>query len=375
MYWLKPLFLCLILGTYTSTLAKIVGPSDDRRLIDQIIDVNPSVIAIVKDNNRTICTGTTIGVSFFVTAAHCVIDKETGEVRKGLTAIPGLHMALNHKPHTRFHLKRAWVLNGFSTELAANGFTRTAASKDIAIVQVREFDGNEFFSSMSPAMEFASSNQLDIGTETYSTTGYSQDSEHHFHSQYRQSNCMGLVFMGEVETLPHDCDTSPDTSGAALIASDGRIKAIHVAFEDGLPYNEAAVIPPSAIRDIQNILGFETDNITHFQEIDLMTTPYWGIELTNHCSEWIRVAHYFYDQNHQWTPDGFEWLSPGQKKIMNSQSSHYEVLVHAQSESGLLWNGPFDFPIHGNQFGFYKQSLNGSYVDTNIEFHCDPQTR
>ncbi|NOD65811.1 MULTISPECIES: serine protease [unclassified Ruegeria] len=92
----------------TPSMAIIVG-KDNRKIIPAEW-FDRSTVAVMEGNHPlgVVCSGTTIGITHVITAAHCVYDAGTGQFKKNITLKPGLHTSNSELSVMRFHIKRVF---------------------------------------------------------------------------------------------------------------------------------------------------------------------------------------------------------------------------------------------------------------------------
>ncbi|MCR9203975.1 MAG: S1 family peptidase [Halobacteriovoraceae bacterium] len=362
-------------GFETKVSAIVTGNKDERKLVPSTKYVDASTVAIVDSTNATVCTGTTIGPSFILTAAHCVYNIKSKQYKVGLTVIPGLHQSHGYKPYSRFHIKRAFLLKDFIQDLGWNGYTGFAASKDIAILQLREFKENRtYLSDISKPVKIGFSDEFDKENEKFEVFSYTSEVGKEINSQYYQhGGCKSLGVRDNYTAIYHDCDTGPSSSGMALVRNSGgefKIFAIHSGGSKDV--NSAAYFPTKLQNDIHKITGYEFDNLENFVSKDLKDEPFFGFDLQNNCDSPMEVAVSYHDIEGKERVHGVVTIESGDVYMAELKARTNTVKVY-----GKTINGSHEFKgseriTFGNQtFPFFNYELKGMYEDGLISFKCN----
>lgn len=359
----------------------VVNGTDDRKVISKNSLVDSATVAIAKGAGLyTVCTGTTIGLSHVITAAHCVYDSKKKELKKDLSIVPALHMAGAYKPAPRFFMKKVYILKNYIKDIGYNGYTTYAASKDIAIIQVREFKGQKYFSEYTKRLAMKDYTTVPQAKEfsVIAYTGGGNNTKNN--SQYVQHRgCRWLGKRYHYTAIKHDCDTTPSSSGMAMLAEfpdkRGYIVGIHTgSIDNASKLNSAAIFAPAVLKEImEKVVLFKTDGLRHFQVFDApKVTPkgaYVGYQFRNNCSRTV-VARVIYKNI-----DGKQYMKgpiiiePGQLQIFDAKTYDTKIRLNASLTSGgLLTRKHETYTIKGRKFSFQKMRFPNTFKDNEISF-------
>lgn len=361
-------------GFETRISAIVAGEKDERRLVPEVKYVDSSTVAIVDSSNSTVCTGTTVGPSFIITAAHCVYDIKSKQYKKGLTVIPALHQTLGYKPYSRFHMKRAFLLNDFIKDLGWNGYTPFAAAKDIAIIQLREFEGNRnYLSDISKAVQIGYGDELDKNNETFEVFSYTSEAGKEMNSQYYQhGGCKAFGQRLQYSAIFHNCDTGPSSSGMALVKTKGgnfKILAIHSGGSDNV--NSAAFLPSNLKSDIEKILSYDFENLEKFSMEDLKDEPFYGFDLKNKCSSPMEVAVHYEDIDGKQKVHGVVTIESGEIYMARLKARKKNLMVYGKTIDGrYVFDGNQRISFGSQTLPFFPYTMKGVYEDGLITFNC-----
>lgn len=355
--------------------AIVTGDKDERRLVPDVKYVDKSTVAFVNASNSAICTGTTVGVSFILTAAHCVFDVQTKELKKGITVIPALHQSHNHKPYSRFHIKRAFLLEHFVKDVGFNGYTPFAAARDLAIVQLREWnESTTYLSDVSSPVEIAYSNSVNPNDEKFEVISYTAESGLKKNSQYYQhGGCSAKGRRGAYPAFYHDCDTGPGSSGMALVKTNGgkfQIAGIHTG--GAADENSAAMLTPELKSDVEKILSYQFDNLQHFEAHDLRAAPFFGFDLKNNCSSAMEIAVYYNDIDGKSRIHGPLTIESGELYMARLAAANSQVKVYGKTKDGRYSFTGNETIYYGSNssLNFFNYEIEGMYQDGLVKFNC-----
>ena len=354
--------LALALSTPVIANAEIIGADGLRRVPDRD-SVDRSTVAILDSTNHVRCTGTSIGISHVLTAAHCVIDDDGMPIRD-LRYAPGIHMADNYKPSTRFPAKRIYVLSDYLVGRSAGAWR---AESDIAVVQILEYTEGAEWSDAAPRLPLGP--VLDVAFEEpiVQTFTYLSDSGP---TQFFQSG--GCSILGALYgRIRHDCDTKVGAAGMALYA-DGAVRAINVG--SGVNDNVAAPLVPWIIAEIDRATFFEKTGFEFFTVLEVDEPAWQGLDLLNGCGSTI------YGYVAYTGPDGLEIatprfeIAPGQRILTTVKAIERRVWIHARTIDGTgNWSGDRRLVLDGKEeLGFRPYDIDAAALDDDyLRFNCD----
>lgn len=349
----------------------IVGSKDDRKLMpDDYVD--PSTVAFVRNADDTICTGTTIGLSHVITAAHCVYDSNTKSIKTGITLIPGLHLAKTTNNPSRFFMKRIYIVEDYIKDVGFNGYTTYASSKDIAIIQVKEFEGNDYFETKSPRVELGKPEDFDIRGEKIDMIAYHADDATKSGSQYYVNPCYTQGKRNQYTAVYHDCDTMPSASGSSLV-SDRKVYAIHTGKAGGSIYNNAALLTHELLEDIDKITLYETEGLKHFKVFELNEKGHSTVSIRNKCPKDLFVSVAYRDKEGNLRATEKQQLTPETLKLLNVETPETKAYVFAHTvDNSHKWTGDFSLKMpSGEVMDYLPVNLKVINGDTTFNFNCD----
>lgn len=361
----------LVVGDFEVQASHIVSQNQDKRKIVPDGHIDGSTVAIMSGNS-TVCTGTTIGDSFVITAAHCVFDNQTLQFKKNLTLAPGLHLAMGQKPASRFPMKKIFIVDEYIKDIEMNGYTTFAASQDIALIQVKEYAGVESFSQHSPKLRLGLTEDISIGRTKFSTIAYTDSSGLEHDSQYFQNECYSKGKRDYYNAFFHDCDTGPASSGMALMSpADQRIYGIHTGGVNSRSLNSAAFITRSLKEEIDRIISGSQSGLEIFRKVDVNEKDFYGVDLKNNCDNDLEVFVSYYDLTGALKTYGPVDVRPGRTLVTTIESSQSEVYVHAKLEDlRFEWVGDYEIRFNGQIRNFMKAALGRNYKDGRLNFNC-----
>ena len=287
---------------YGSALAIVTGDRDSRKLIPETRYVDLSTVALAKGPQlASICSGTVVGLAHIITAAHCIYDEEAGALKEDITIVPGYHMALNHKPTNRYFIDQVYLLKNYVQDIGWNGRTTYSASKDIAIITVR---GWEQFDADTIRIDLGDDTELSMRGHKFNIRGYTgghngtvADSQY-----YQQGFCTSQGQRNNYTAFEHDCDTSPGTSGMALVydrsedspnlkSGKNVVLGIHTGASGAWSeLNSAAFIRSDVLTEIKDkIFLWKNDELEQFLVMDYpyytdSKSRYVGYQFRNNCA-------------------------------------------------------------------------------------------
>ncbi len=353
-------------------LALTVG-TDDRKVLPAE-EIDPSTVAFVFGRKDVVtCTGTTIGLAHIITAAQCIFDYERGVLKSGITVIPGLHTYGDKRLTRRFHIKRAFVLRDFIEEVHFHGFSSYAASKDIAIVQVREFEGNTRFSELSPDMDVGDGTQINFEGQVFQVIGYAGGEGDIEGSQYYQpSLCQSLGKHNHLSAISHDCDTSVGSAGIGMVINKNTLVGIHTGGAAGGAVNSAALLTTDVLAEIKRIIRFEYDDLELFRLLGWSDPSYGRLRLRNSCRKDIQVALRYYDTDDQWVSDGYYTIDSGTEYHFPNKIKGDHLFYYAISTDGRYgWEGDHSFVVHGRTENAKRLDFPQYHSDHRLNISCD----
>jgi V8-like Glu-specific endopeptidase len=345
----------------------VVGSRDNRRLLTKNT-VDRSTVAIVGENNNLVCTGTAIGTYFVLTAAHCLFDKETKQIRRDLTVIPYIHMAEYYKPYTRFLIKNMYVPKSYTN--AVKG-TASSIERDIGIIKVRSFQNAPIFGDVVKIREVGTFADVRNNNNLLSMVSYTGEESKKALSQYRQESC---YYVGPVRinsgAFKHDCDTMPGTSGSGMVSGQ-KVVGVNTSHSTSSVYNFGAIINDTDYEEISHIINREPEYLRDFQDFDVKGKAYVGLEVRNKCPYDIQFAIQYIDTNGEKQTKGYYTITPNTLKLLNFKMSNYTPLVHAVSTDGKNeWKGNKNVFFYNQNRPFMEISLRQAYEDGLITFDC-----
>lgn len=357
----------------------VVNGNDDRRIMPKNSWVDTATVAIAKGAALdTVCTGTVIGLSHVITAAHCVYDTKTKKIKPDLTVVPALHMAGAHKPAPRFFLKKIYILKNYITDIGYNGYTSYAASKDIAILQVKEFKDHKYFEHYTKRLPIKDSTTIghikEFSVIAYTGGGNNTKSN----SQYMQHRgCRSHGRNYHYTSIKHDCDTTAGSSGMAMLAEfpdkRGYIIGIHTGSSGSSGMNSAALIPPDVLEEINNkVLLFKTSGLKKFQVFQAppVTTKgaYIGYQFRNNCSKTAEVNVIYKSIDGDQYMMGPLKLKPGELKIFGNKTYDRNILVRAVLSNGRrLTRNSKTYKVKGKKLRFQRMTFANKFTDNEIK--------
>lgn len=349
----------------------IVGSKDSRKLMPND-SVDAGTVALIRGPDAVVCTGTSIGLSHVITAAHCVYDDEKKEFKKGITLIPGLHLAGSLKKGSRYFIKRIFIVEDYVKDVNWNGYTTFASSKDIAIIQVREFEGNTYFSDESPKLSLGNPADFNHRGHKLDMIAYHSDDQTKGGSQYYILPCFTQGKRRGVNAVLHDCDTAQGASGAALVG-DKKIYAIHTGKAGGNINNTAAIITESILEDINKIIMYEKEGLKNFMIHEPEEPAFNTVSIKNNCDQSVRFSVAFTDLDGDLKATVQDNISANKLKLLNMATKETVAYIHAKSSDGRNnWQGErrFDFG-NGLILNFLPVDLKKINGDTTLELNCD----
>lgn len=349
----------------------VVGTKDDRHIMPNS-QVNPTIVAFVTGADHLVCTGTTIGLSHVITAAHCVYDEEKKELKKNITLIPGLHLAGNIKKGSRYFMKRIFIIKDYIEDTGYNGYTSYASSKDIAIIQVQEFKENKYFSDESPKAYFGDIENFQVRGEKLGMIGYHHDDKTERGSQYYTQECYSYGRRHQYTAFYHNCDTAEGSSGSAII-SNGEIVGIHTGKAGGSVNNSAAMITTSILEDIDKITLYETAGLKNFKVYEPKVDFYSTISVKNLCHEPIEFSVAFKNSAGHLKGTQRVRLEANKLKLLDIDTKESNIYFNGQSLSGRkVWEGSSSFDFgNGRIMDFMDVDLINLNGDTTLRLNCN----
>lgn len=364
----------------------ITGGNDGRKLIPKNKYVDMSTVAITKGARlETVCSGTIIGISHIITAAHCVYDTKTQTIKDDLTIVPGFHMSGNYKPTSRFFISRYYILKNYMEDLSYNGYTTYGASKDIAIIQVKEFTGQPYLDDVTIKIDIGDSSELKLKGMKFNVRGYSAGAGETLDSQYYQKDlCESKGQRYNYTAMLHDCDTNEGTSGMGFVydrpKDDPRGKnvllAVHTGGASSKGLNTAAFIHKDVLKEIKDkILLFETKDLFHFEAFDAPKNTskgaYVGYQFRNNCSDGVELQVLYQNL------DGNDYvyepmnLKAGELKIFPKKTHSTSIKYYAKKANGSLENRKdVTYTVKGKKLSFETRSFDNKFQDNEIVL-CD----
>ncbi|NOD65810.1 MULTISPECIES: hypothetical protein [unclassified Ruegeria] len=183
-----------------------------------------------------------------------------------------------------------------------NGYTSYAASKDIAVIQVREYEGNTPFRDVSPALNVVDAKKIELSGAQFDIISYGMGDGTKNGSQYYQTepdrtSCTYKGMRSHYTAFLHDCDTLPGQSGMALVVDKSQVVGIHTGSVDHMGLNSAAMLTGEVLDEVRDIAYFKYDALEHFKAYDWDEPGYSRIELYNRCDTDILVGFRYYSMD------------------------------------------------------------------------------
>lgn len=366
------LFLSLAFAAALTTpvSAELINPeAHKQRLVQNTDHIDPSTVAIVHKGRLSICSGTTIGTRYVITAAHCLYNSRNMTPRTELSVIPGLHLAKHYKPSSRFHLDKAFVVRDYITKRTNNGSSRGA---DIAVLKLREFVGNTRYENISPPVPLTATTADALAGEEVAIHSYIGHKDFKTSSQYHQDGCVILGSDRSGQRVQHKCDTYKGSSGSG-VRHNGELVAIHTGSLNGTydVQNRAAVINESIAQDIRHIINGQEERATLFTQMSLKAPPFVGIDIRNDCRQTIWVAFHYTDLAGQPTTKGFYRVEPGRLAVLSLKLKSNKFKFYALSKDRkFIWAGPDQYMVRGKSYGFRDYEVKDSWHDALMRFEC-----
>lgn len=361
-----------------SSANAITGNHDGRKILK---NADRTTIAIARGASLdTVCTGTTIGISHIITAAHCVYDTDTKQIKPNLTVIPSLHLGKNQKPSPRFFISQIFILKDYLKDINWNGYTFFAASKDIAIIRVREFkENNYFFNDHSHKLKLVDSSHFELNGEKLSLLGYTGGGNNTLkNTQYAQhQTCESKGQRFNYTSFKHDCDTTAGASGTGIVVEDsdghGLLAGVHTG-EAGKDkgINNAVFLTSKVVNEIiDKITHFKTDDLDHFQVFNYAKETndklYVGYQVRNKCDKIAFVSIYYQSMDDKVYVKGPMELRPGQLKIFKSKTKDIRIKYHARLSDGRVINNHEEkYIVNGKTLDFENLHFPNMFSDNEI---------
>jgi len=266
---------------------------------------------------------------------------EDGEPKKNLTVIPGLHMALGFKPSSRWHFRAIWVPRRYKDAVERFGAqSAEAADIDIAIIEVIETEGRRF-ATVAPAHRLGHGIELDPGTTVFESIAYAADGGVEEASQfYHVGGCVILPTDPGRNSVRHDCDTGPASSGMALW-SGGAVYGVHFG-SSSAGGNRATLLTPELLRDIDRAMTPGGPPAEELLFVWLDTEPFRSVDLINPCSVDIEVVIAFRNLDYELKINELT-VPAGRLSATRVQTGYDDVMMTARAVDGsMVFEGPVE---------------------------------
>lgn len=344
---------------------------DDRKLIPSG-HVDHSTVAIVKGADSTVCTGTTIGLSHVLTAAHCLYDTRKKELKKDLSVIPGLHMAKGYIGGSRFFIERVYILKTYLEEINYNGFNDYSSSKDIAVIQVKEYQGNKFFSEQSPKIEIGDINDFRYEGFKLDMIAYHSRASSQKSSQYFINECYTTGRNYHYTGFTHDCDITKGSSGTGIIANQ-KIYGVQSAENQTRGHNLGALITFDLLEDLRKIQLYKTEGLEKFEVFDFDSPTYSSVSVENNCNDIVDFTIAYKDLQGRTKATQLESLQPRSLKLLSLKTKADQVHVYGITKSRTkTWDGSYSLShSDGSIFDYMTVDLENYRGNTNLKFNCN----
>lgn len=184
----------------TSQVSNIFG-SDERILAEQKVYPYSAVGRI----DYTGCSAFLIGANIVATAAHCVVDEKTGQLRDQLEYF-GMQFE-EGIPKVKSLIKKAWIGSFQPSDKRGS---------DWAVLEIEDSLGLKFGTLPLKSISI----QNDFSPKRVSLIGHHAD----FHKGNKlaiQTNC-SITELGKESRLLFDCDTGAGISGAPILIGQGK---------------------------------------------------------------------------------------------------------------------------------------------------------
>ena len=243
------------------------------------------------------CSASIIGPRHVLTAAHCIIDTDSGQPYTNIEFLPGLLGKTRKIPGRSFAI-RAWIPKVFIEEAAniafeadtdVHSFTLKMAQNDLAVVEVISS-----FASSAPNLS-EQYGAFPIGSFTYANEKPYNRVEIRGYPGDKPAGTMWeeLCYMRPDDTkrVKVSCDTAPGSSGSGIIQrdDDGTAGVVAVVSSTSGSKNNATTISPELREVIEDLVGSNIKPAT-FEEFELGANPGIYLHFVNQCSNPLTLA-------------------------------------------------------------------------------------
>jgi V8-like Glu-specific endopeptidase len=191
---------------------KVFGPDDRTQIANTKVYPFSSIGYIESKDlkgNYESCSGTLIGPSTVLTAAHCLYNHEAGGWQDGMIFVPGLNGATaNDAPFGVYEFEDAYVVQGFIDNY--QGFYGSVLPWDIGIITLKQPVGDNLG-------WIGYANYDELGAFKANIVGYPGDKP--MGTMWRTSCDVLAENIGD-GYFQYDCDTYPGSSGSSVYSYD-----------------------------------------------------------------------------------------------------------------------------------------------------------
>lgn len=342
--------LCALLALACAAPAAMAGPPLARAVQD------PAVAAIQRGFGRTTCSGLMLGPDTVLTAAACVFESGARRPLRDLSVIVGLHdprdpAGPDPRPGPRRYPERLYLVRELADRLFRYGYAHQGAQQpyfaplDLAVIRLAP-DPAALVLSVPPliAIEQVTADHPDgIVAAALAFSGYADDLRP---ATQFVSRCDGFNSTGRL--IFADCRSATAMAGGPLaLLEPGAVFGINYGArvpEENIP-GAGSFVPLRGYQlpDLALLAaGSDEAGLTAFTPLDMVATPFTGVEVWNRCRASIGVAIRYFDAlSETWVVKGFYDVPPGGYAALPAPTRHPEVFwtAYRHDEDYFRWRG------------------------------------